>query len=57
MEHPIHRPSPRNWEEDFPEENGNYQHICFNCRELFVGLKGRLICKLCDEKAGVNHEH
>ena len=39
---------------DFPDdadnENGNYDHICLECGEKFVGDKSRFLCKKCDEK-------
>jgi len=38
---------PVDWEEDFKLENGNYQCQCTTCRQLFIGHKRRITCKLC----------
>jgi hypothetical protein len=35
------------WPEDAAHENGNYQNICYECGNKFVGHKGRLTCKVC----------
>jgi phage tail sheath gpL-like len=37
----------RNWPEDFPDENGNYQNQCVECGNFFIGYKRRVVCKLC----------
>ena len=37
----------RDWEEDFPLENGQYMNHCVYCNETFIGYKRRLVCKLC----------
>ncbi len=39
--------NPKNWEEDYPDENGCYQNRCMVCGELFFGHKYRRICKIC----------
>jgi hypothetical protein len=40
--------SERDFPEDAPYENGNYENICCNCGKHFLGNKHRVICKLCD---------
>ena len=42
-----HMKDPRSFQEDFSHENGNYYNHCYSCRNVFVGHKRRLICKLC----------
>jgi hypothetical protein len=45
-----HRPSApqdRDWPEDFEHENGNYICRCVGCKQLFVGHKRRVECKVC----------
>lgn len=37
----------RNWEEDLPHENGNYQCSCIKCGNFFFGHKRRVVCKVC----------
>lgn len=37
----------RDWTEDFGHENGNYQCICGDCGETFIGHKRRVTCKKC----------
>lgn len=39
--------SDRDWPEDFPHENGNYENYCFRCGETFLGHKRRMTCKKC----------
>jgi len=42
------RPSAdRNWAEDAPHENGNYECSCAECGHSFIGHKRRVLCKLC----------
>lgn len=49
------RPSPsflppataRDWTEDAPHENGNYQNLCCGCHQTFIGHKRRVVCKVC----------
>ena len=38
---------PKNWQEDFPHENGNYVNTCIECGSLFIGHKRRNVCKMC----------
>jgi ribosomal protein L37AE/L43A len=38
----------RDWKEDFGYENGNYEHICPECKNRFVGHKRRWQCKTCE---------
>lgn len=44
---PIPWNSPRNWPEDFPDENGKYVNQCRYCAHMFMGNKHRRICKEC----------
>jgi hypothetical protein len=37
------------WTEDAGHENGNYQNKCLNCGCTFVGLKRRVLCRVCHE--------
>ncbi len=38
----------RDWTEDFPDENGNYMHVCRDCDQVFYGNKRRpSLCKKC----------
>ena len=39
--------SPKNWTEDYENENGNYINKCTKCEEHFFGHKRRFICKEC----------
>lgn len=39
--------NPKDWQEDFKHENGNYQSLCTECNEIFFGNKRRMICKAC----------
>lgn len=46
----------RDWEEDFPHENGTYMCTCYKCKNTFYGYKRRVICKLClDSQAASIH--
>lgn len=47
---PFPRPSERDWTEDSPHENGNYQCQCVTCKQSFIGHKRRVQCKLCAPK-------
>lgn len=38
----------RDWQEDFWQENGNYNCICYKCDNIFIGHKRRIVCKICD---------
>jgi hypothetical protein len=40
----------RNWTEDFGTENGHYMCHCIVCNNGFEGHKGRIICKVCNDK-------
>jgi hypothetical protein len=48
---PFPAPSARDWVEDFPHENGNYENHCVGCHLSFIGHKRRHICKVCSERA------
>ena len=53
-----HLADPRkNWQIDYSNENGNYSNKCYKCGSVFVGNKGRFICRECvetiDEKANL----
>lgn len=37
----------RDWIEDAPHENGNYQCKCSTCGNTFIGYKRRITCKAC----------
>lgn len=41
----------RNWTEDYPHENGEYQNFCYSCNRFFVGHKRRIICRDCSTAA------
>jgi hypothetical protein len=41
----------RNWTEDYPHENGNYQNLCYTCNRFFYGHKRRVICRDCTTAA------
>lgn len=47
LDTPTHAPEPRDWPEDFTDENGNYNCLCSICGNRFIGYKRRIICKLC----------
>ena len=36
------------WVEDYPGGRGAYSNRCLVCLSMFLGHKGRRICKLCD---------
>lgn len=44
--------SPRNWTEDFTDENGCYENRCVYCKKCFLGYKRRVVCKLCETTNG-----
>ncbi len=53
----FHSDSPaRDWSEDFELENGAYMCRCHCCREVFVGHKRRITCKVCATVANMNPE-
>lgn len=37
----------RDWPEDKPHENGNYQDRCRSCGHWFTGHKRRVVCRKC----------
>ena len=41
---------PRDWPEDYEDENGTYSHVCFVCAQPFTGHKIRYVCKECETK-------
>lgn len=49
--------SPRNWTEDYPDDNGQYFHNCVTCQQSFIGHKRRVQCKECDQKQAVFTEN
>lgn len=40
---------PRNWQSDYPHENGNYLNRCTTCSCTFLGHKRRTTCRACHE--------
>lgn len=40
-------PYKRDWIEDFPHENGQYQNVCYSCSKMFFGHKRRVYCRGC----------
>lgn len=46
----LQKPSPKDWPEDFNDENGNYANVCCICDHTFYGHKGRVSCKPCTKK-------
>jgi len=42
-------PRVHDWIEDFPHENGRYDHQCRECNSLFQGHKRRSTCKVCGD--------
>jgi len=42
----------RNWQSDYPRENGCYQNSCSSCKNKFVGHKHRYLCRKCDTDGG-----
>ena len=45
---PKESSAARDWSEDFPDENGNYSHVCSICKLPFTGHKHRInVCKVC----------
>lgn len=44
--------SPRDWVENYADENGCYQHECVHCGEVFHGNKNRVgFCKECSTES------
>ncbi len=46
------RHDPRDWTEDYAQENGNYMCLCGECWREFFGYKRRVTCKTCATKGG-----
>jgi len=44
----------RDWVEDFPHENGQYQCKCIHCGNFFIGHKRRVVCRACADTQGEN---
>lgn len=40
--------TPRDWPEDYDDENGCYSCSCCYCESVFTGYKRRVVCKVCD---------
>ncbi len=47
---------PRNWQEDYPHDNGMYSNVCSKCDRVFFGYKRRLVCKECFGKESSDGE-
>ena len=45
---PFYTISDHDFPEDFSHENGNYTCTCVVCGVQFIGLKRRVVCKVCD---------
>jgi hypothetical protein len=43
-------PGDRNWTEDAAHENGNYECLCCECDQPFIGHKRRVVCKACSTR-------
>lgn len=41
--------TPRDWPEDYDDDNGCYQNTCCQCGKIFTGHKRRVVCKKCAE--------
>lgn len=39
--------SPRSFPEDYSQENGKNQNRCVKCRNLFLGNKDKIVCRIC----------
>ena len=46
----VDKDNPHNWTEDFDHENGKYENKCTRCNSLFIGYRGRWVCKVCYRK-------
>lgn len=42
-------PRVHDYIEDFPHENGRYEHQCVECNSIFIGHKRRRTCKVCGD--------
>ena len=40
-------PTEKDWQEDWPHENGKYTCTCVACGGIFTGHKRRVICRAC----------
>ena len=47
MEDNVYPNFPKDWPEDFDQENGMYENQCKVCNEFFLGNKHRRTCKEC----------
>ena len=43
----IDAAGPKDWPEDYMDENGTYQCKCVECLQTFMGYKRRILCKEC----------
>jgi hypothetical protein len=43
----LGEPTPHDWPEDWPHENGDYECRCCMCNARFVGYKRRVVCRSC----------
>jgi hypothetical protein len=43
----VENAGPRDWPEDFSDENGTYTNVCVYCKHEFMGHKRRVVCKWC----------
>jgi len=48
---------PYDWVEDFDLEDGRYQNQCLNCGWVFLGLRGRTICRACSHPSQVKNSN
>ena len=47
--------SPHDWPGDFAHENGNYECVCCECGERFLGHKRRIVCRACVKPIGMTN--
>ena len=47
---PPRQSTSRDWPEDYPLENGNYNCTCSVCNKPFMGHKRRLVCRSCQKE-------
>ena len=50
VEHHRKNSGPKDWPEDYDDDNGMYTNICYICRHEFMGMKRRICCKECSNK-------
>lgn len=48
----LWEPSPRDWEEDWAHNNGQYLCRCMWCKLMFMGHKRRVTCRVCAKEGG-----